>query len=107
MVDVNDPFDALRRDVSYLGKILGETLVEQEGRGLYDLEESIRGLAKERRAGDANAAMRLAETIAALDTKTAERIARAFTHYFQLVNLAEQYHRTRRRRAHARAGKPQ
>jgi phosphoenolpyruvate carboxylase len=104
---VDDPFDALRRDVSYLGKILGETLVEQEGRALFDLEESIRALAKERRAGNVEASARLAETIGALDTKTAERIARAFTHYFQLVNLAEQHHRTRRRRDHARASTPQ
>ena len=32
-----DPFDALRRDVSYLGRILGDTLVEQEGSELLDL----------------------------------------------------------------------
>jgi phosphoenolpyruvate carboxylase len=42
-----------------------------------------------------------------LDTVLAERIARAFTHYFQLVNLAEQHHRTRRRRDYAREGTPQ
>ncbi|MBX3228466.1 MAG: phosphoenolpyruvate carboxylase [Labilithrix sp.] len=102
-----DPFDALRRDVSYLGRVLGDTLVEQEGQGLFDVEEAIRALAKERRSGDAGAEAKLEAAVAALDVETAERVARAFTHYFQLVNLAEQHHRTRRRRDYAREGRAQ
>jgi phosphoenolpyruvate carboxylase len=109
------PFDALRRDVSYLGRILGDTLVEQEGQDLLDLEEEIRALAKARRAQEkAHAVERtrhttaeLARIVAKLDTHAAERVTRAFTHYFQLVNLAEQHHRTRRRREYAREGKAQ
>jgi phosphoenolpyruvate carboxylase len=112
---MSDPFDALRRDVSYLGHVLGDTLVEQVGQNLLDLEESIRALAKERRASEgsgrkrdaAATAKKLAELVSGLDTTTAEQVARAFTHYFQLVNLAEQHHRTRRRRDYARAGKAQ
>jgi len=109
------PFDALRRDVSYLGRILGDTLVEQEGKELLELEETIRALAKARRAQDAAhdieraraTAKKLIDTVRQLDTTVAERVARAFTHYFQLVNLAEQHHRTRRRRDYAREGKAQ
>jgi phosphoenolpyruvate carboxylase len=109
------PFDALRRDVSYLGRILGDTLVEQEGKELLDLEETIRALAKERRAYEAAhdierrraTARKLIDIVRGLDTSVAERVARAFTHYFQLVNLAEQHHRTRRRRDYAREGKAQ
>lgn len=109
------PFDALRRDVSYLGRILGDTLVEQEGKELLDLEETIRALAKARRAQDAAqdieraraTAKKLGDIVRQLDTSVAERVARAFTHYFQLVNLAEQHHRTRRRRDYAREGKAQ
>jgi phosphoenolpyruvate carboxylase len=109
------PFDALRRDVNYLGHILGDTLVEQDGYELFDLEEKIRLLAKARRKHEATgqverarrAAAKLTEIVQGLDTATAERVARAFTHYFQLVNLAEQHHRTRRRRDHAREGRPQ
>jgi len=104
-----DPFDRLRRDISALGQILGDTLVEQEGIALLELEERVRALAKERRRrgrrGPAAAKMR--ELLEGLDTATAEKVARAFTHYFQLVNLAEQHHRTRRRRDHARAGRAQ
>jgi phosphoenolpyruvate carboxylase len=104
-----DPSDALRREVNALGHVLGDTLVEQEGEELFALEETIRALAKERRIqgrqSAASAAMRA--KIQSLDTPTAERVARAFTHYFQLVNLAEQHHRARRRRDYARSGEPQ
>lgn len=112
---MDDPFDALRRDVSRLGHVLGDTLVEQEGQSLLDAEESIRELTKERRAlelGPSRRAFRdktraIADAVAKLDTNDAVRVARAFTHYFQLVNLAEQHHRTRRRRQRARRGSAQ
>lgn len=106
---MRDPFESLRRDISHLGYILGDTLVEQEGRSLFDLEESIRLLAKERRRHDrrGEAAERMQAIIASLDAPVAERVARAFTHYFQIVNLAEQHHRARRRRDYAREGRPQ
>lgn len=104
-----DPFDALRRDISDLGHVLGDTLVEQEGTELLELEESIRALAKTRRKrnrrGPSASSMR--EIIQALTSRSAEHVARAFTHYFQLVNLAEQHHRARRRRDYAREGQQQ
>jgi phosphoenolpyruvate carboxylase len=101
-----DPFAPLRRDVSALGRTLGEALIEQEGRAFFDVEERIRALSKQRRVATnrAQAATELRAAIAALDTRTAERVARAFAHYFQVVNLAEQYHRVRRYRDYARAG---
>jgi phosphoenolpyruvate carboxylase len=106
---VADPFEALRRDISDLGHILGDTLVEQEGRELLDLEESIRALAKLRRKRDRRgpSASSMGAIIQDLDAESAERVARAFTHYFQLVNLAEQHHRARRRRDYAREQTPQ
>lgn len=105
----SDPFDRLRRDISWLGQILGDTLVEQEGLSLLELEETVRALAKERRRKGRRgpAAEKMRALLEGLDTATAEKVARAFTHYFQLVNLAEQHHRTRRRRDHLRAGTAQ
>ena len=104
-----DPFDALRRDINDLGHVLGDTLVEQEGEGLLELEESIRALAKLRRKRDRRGpfAASMLSIVSKLDARTAERVARAFTHYFQLVNLAEQHHRARRRRDYARELIPQ
>ena len=106
---MTDPFELLRRDISELGRLLGDTLVEQEGTQLFELEESVRALAKERRKHDrrGTAAKRMREAVEALDAPTAARVARAFTHYFQLVNLAEQHHRARRLRDYARAQEPQ
>ena len=40
----------LRDDVRLLGGLLGETLISQEGRDLYDLVERIRGVTKTARA---------------------------------------------------------
>jgi phosphoenolpyruvate carboxylase len=103
-----DPTELLRRDVSMLGHLLGDTLVEQEGSDFFDLEEQIRALAKRRRGATgrdrAKATAALRDAIADLSTTDAERIARAFAHYFQVVNLAEQHHRVRRARDHERAG---
>lgn len=101
----------LRRDVRYLGSVLGEVLVEQEGRELFDLEERVRHLAKERRRGPADqrgvAEHELAALLAALPIERAEPVIRAFSTYFSLVNLAEQHHRIRRARAHAQDVEPQ
>jgi phosphoenolpyruvate carboxylase len=104
----SDPSDLLRRDVSMLGHLLGDTLVEQEGRDFFDLEERIRALAKKRRVASRRARVHatgvLRDAIASLSTSDAERVARAFAHYFQVVNLAEQHHRVRRHRDEERAG---
>jgi phosphoenolpyruvate carboxylase len=103
----------LRSDVHSLGRILGEVLIEQEGEPLYALEERVRKLAILRRRGPAEErAARTAELTALLAELPLEHaivIIRAFATYFRLVNLAEQNHRIRRTRAHARDrdGRPQ
>ena len=101
----------LRRDVRLLGRILGEVLIEREGDELFALEEKIRKLAIERRRGGAveDAARELEAALAALPPERAVPVIRAFAVYFRLANLAEQHHRIRRARAHARepGSKPQ
>jgi phosphoenolpyruvate carboxylase len=86
---------SLSGDIHLLGDCLGETIVEQEGRGLYDLVEEIRGLSKAFRAGDAAAGERLNARIAGLRPDEAHGVAKAFAAYFQLVNLAEEQERLR------------
>jgi phosphoenolpyruvate carboxylase len=85
----------LSRDIHLLGDLLGETLRAVEGDALLASEETVRALAKARRAGDNRAAAALTEQIADYDAQTLERIALAFTAYFDLVNLAEEQHRVR------------
>jgi len=83
------------RDIHLLGDILGEVIIEEEGRDIFDLEERVRRLAKARRAGDESADQRLAEVIAGLDLHQARALIKAFSLYFQLVNLAEEAQRVR------------
>jgi phosphoenolpyruvate carboxylase len=100
-----DPKDApLRADVKFLGTMLGEVLIEQEGRTLFERVESARLWAQARRAGDANAEAELTRGLDDLSPTAAQDVVRAFSAYFGLVNMAERVHRIRRRRDYLRPG---
>ena len=89
----------LRADVHFLGDLLGQVLIRQEGRALFDIEERVRRLAiRVRRAHQARDEAALRRLLWGLPLHTAERIIRAFSVYFQLVNIAEEHHRIRRKR---------
>jgi phosphoenolpyruvate carboxylase len=88
----------LRSNVRLLGDVLGRVLVEQEGAELLALEEEIRTLARRGRHGDREAAARLSGRVAELTVEQQGMVLRAFALFFQLVNIAEQYHRVRRLR---------
>src|ERR687885_654155 len=91
--------EPLRRDINLLGRVLGQVLIEQEGKDLFDTEEEVRLLCKRLRFGfDAELDRRLRQRIEGMGAGELQRIARAFSVYFQLVNIAERYHRIRRRR---------
>ena len=79
---------AMRADIRKLGSILGETLAQQEGQELLDLVEKVRRLA---RSDDA----KLTRLLDELDFPDAMQLARAFSMFFQLANVAEQFHRAR------------
>jgi phosphoenolpyruvate carboxylase len=95
-----EPKDApLRRDINLLGRVLGRVLIEQEGQELFETEEEIRTLCKRLRFDyDPELDARLRRQIDAMSVGELRRIVRAFSVYFQLVNVAERYHRVRRRR---------
>jgi phosphoenolpyruvate carboxylase len=91
--------EPLRRDINLLGRVLGQVLIEQEGRRLFDAEEEIRLLCKRLRFDyDPGLDGRLRDLIDGLEPDDLNRIVRAFSVYFQLVNIAERYHRVRRSR---------
>ncbi len=92
-----DPFGMLRADVDHLGSALGRVLREIEGDRVFDLVERVRATTKRMRDedGDGPARSELIGLLADLDLATAERLLRAFTVYFQLINLAEEIHRVR------------
>jgi phosphoenolpyruvate carboxylase len=96
-----DPHKPLRQDVRLLGELLGDTLRERGGQQLFDAVEHVRTLAKATHAGERPLAD-LAERLGALPVDAAIPLARAFTHFLNLANVAEQHHRIRRRRAYQR-----
>ena len=84
--------------IHLLGDLLGEVISELESPDLFATEERIRAAAKERRGGDATAAKQLEADVEALDIDAARAISAAFTTYFDLVNLAEEYQRVKQLR---------
>ena len=97
-----DPHAALRRDVHDLGAMLGDTLREQVGEGLFDNVERVRNLAKNARAGNEDDFQELEDLLRGLPVDETLNISRAFAHFLTLANVAEQHHRVRRRRVYRR-----
>ena len=94
--------DPLAREVRLLGALLGQVIAEQAGPDLFELVERIRRRTIALRRGDPEvissptpSARGSAHEIASLDLDQAAAVARAFTLYFQLVNLAEERQRIR------------
>ena len=87
----------LRQSVRTLGNLLGETIIEQEGQTVFDLEEEMRALTRAQRGGDSSAGARLLELTRTLtqDGDRTEAVLKAFSTYFQLINLAEEQQRVR------------
>jgi len=93
---ITTPAD-LSRTIRLLGGLLGQVLQEQAGADVYQQEEKIRSLAKAWRNGDQEAFQRLLEQMPQVlaDLKMTDANLKAFSTYFQLVNLAEEQHRVR------------
>ncbi|MCB0112781.1 MAG: phosphoenolpyruvate carboxylase, partial [Caldilineaceae bacterium] len=95
--DVASSDARLRQNIRLLGNLLGETIIEQEGQAIFDLEEEIRALSKAQRSGDPEAGRQITAIARELvkDTEKTRGVLKAFTTYFQLVNLAEERQRAR------------
>ncbi|ROQ39718.1 phosphoenolpyruvate carboxylase type 1 [Frondihabitans sp. PhB188] len=93
--DIREAVDAhLREDVSYLGNLLGRVLRESGGEGLFADVERVRLAVIG--AYEGQEAVETAQGfVDDLDQERAEQVARAFTCYFHLSNLAEEHHRVR------------
>ncbi|TFU17624.1 phosphoenolpyruvate carboxylase [Thermus tengchongensis] len=102
-----DTFDLLRAEVDLLGRLLGEAIRAVSGERFFALVEEVRLLSKARRQGDEGARTTLLKRVGGLSLEEAEALVRAFTHYFHLVNLAEERHRVRVNRLRAEAETPE
>jgi phosphoenolpyruvate carboxylase len=99
--------DLLRRDVRFLGGLLDDVIRDLEGPEALAMVEEVRSLARRRRAGGHDAERLLAARIDALDEKQARIIARAFSIYFDLANIAEDRQRVRVLRDRERSRHPE
>lgn len=94
----------LRRDVRFLGNILGEVLVHQGGQQLLEVVEQIREMSKTLRSEfEPELHEQFKRVIESLSPEIRHQVIRAFAIYFQLVNIAEQNHRVRRKRDYERS----
>jgi phosphoenolpyruvate carboxylase len=87
----------MRHDVRLLGDLLGEVIRDSTGPELLADVERLRHAVIAARQGDRDS--RTGDEIAALvgswSLEAAEQVARAFTVYFHLANLAEEHQRIR------------
>ncbi|MDH4259443.1 MAG: phosphoenolpyruvate carboxylase, partial [Gammaproteobacteria bacterium] len=99
---------ALREDVHALGSLVGEVLRDQGGEALLKLVEDDRVAAIARREGEPEGTITLDMRAADRPAQQASDLIRAFSKWFEVVNLAERVHRVRRRREYMnRSDKPQ
>ena len=85
-------YTALRGNVSFLGRLLGESIADAEGPEFLELIERIRGHSKTaREQGDAVSESLLGE-LRSLDNEQLVPVARAFSQFLNLANIADQHH---------------
>ena len=103
--DISSKDLPLRDDVRLLGRILGDTLREQEGDASYQLIENVRRASiRFRKTQDDRDRVQLEQTLDALSPSETLVVVRAFSYFSQLSNIAEDLHHNRRHRAHLKAG---
>ncbi|MGY4486694.1 phosphoenolpyruvate carboxylase [Bradyrhizobium sp. LM3.2] len=90
----------LRDDIRLLGRILGDTVRDQEGAELFDLVERIRQTSiRFHRDEDRLARRELEQILDSMSTSETVRIVRAFSYFSHLANIAEDQNNIRQMRA--------
>ena len=97
--------EPLRRDVRMLGAVLGQVIADYGGKPLLKEVEALRRSVILARETDAQE-RKTEKLVASWSMERAEEVARAFTCYFHLVNLAEEHHRARVLRERDRSPTP-
>ncbi|MFB6130197.1 MAG: phosphoenolpyruvate carboxylase [Salinigranum sp.] len=94
----------VRQDVRELGELLGAVLEAQTSSGGFDTVEALRTDAIAYRRGDRDTRESVRDRIDALSPADESVVARGFTTYFELINLAEERERVRAIREAAQEG---
>ena len=85
----------VKQDVHELGALLGDVLAEQTSQESFETVEDIRTTAIDYRKGERQSRTELDDRIGGLSPDDESVVARAFTTYFELINLAEERERAR------------
>ncbi|SFR54893.1 phosphoenolpyruvate carboxylase [Halogeometricum limi] len=94
----------VRQDVRELGALLGDVLEAQSSTESFQTVEDIRTAAIDYRKGDLESRTRLSQVLDGLSPDGESVVARAFTTYFELINLAEERERVRTIRESSQEG---
>ena len=94
----------LREDIRLLGRILGDTVRDQEGADVFDLVERIRQTSIRFHRDDDKAERRELEIILdSMSISQTVRVVRAFSYFSHLANIAEDQNNIRQLRARSTA----
>ena len=89
---MTEQYANLRGNVSLLGQLLGKSISDHLGEPFLEKIENIRQLSKSSRSGNSKDGERLIEVLSNLSDHELLPVARAFTHFLNLANIAEQFH---------------
>lgn len=94
----------LSEDIHLLGDLLGEVIRAQHGQAAFEAVEAVRAAAKARRNHDPLAHITLTRIIEGQSLAGKRVLIKAFSNYFQLINIAEDQQRVRVLRQREREG---
>jgi phosphoenolpyruvate carboxylase len=107
VVDLSDRDLPLREDIRLLGRVLGDTVRQQEGEAVFATVERIRQISIQfRRDDDIAAREELEATLNSLSRDSTIEIVRAFSYFSHLANIAEDQHNIRAARALSKLAAP-
>ena len=107
ILELPDRERALRDDIRLVGRVLGDTVRQQQGEAVFATVERIRQISIAfRREGDAAARRELEAMLDSLSHDRTIEVVRAFSYFSHLANIAEDQHQIRCMRAQQDDGGP-
>jgi len=105
IADFPDSEHALREDIRLVGRVLGDTVRQQQGEAVFATVERVRQISIAfRRDGDDSARREMESTLDGLSRASTIDVVRAFSYFSHLANIAEDHHNIRAARALAKSG---
>lgn len=98
MLNAQHPEMPLRRDIRLLGEILGKIILKQHGKECYEWVEGTRLLVKQSLQDEGETYTQLKQFLKSMPSEHRLHMVRAFSHFLNLANIAEDVHRIRRNR---------